>query len=190
MRRSLRLYRWLLKLYPAGFREQYGSPMARQFQDDCAEVQDRRDLLRLWARTVGDIARSAPRQFASEIAQDARYATRLWRRRPLHTLFAVSALALAIGASAGVFSVINALLLRSLPFSAPERLAQLHLFAPPRSEFHAWRQQSAYLADAAMYDSLDVNVEARGQTARMRMTETSWNFFSLLGRRPARSSAP
>ena len=163
--------------------------MARQFQDDCAEVQDRRNLLRLWARTVGDIARSAPRQFASEIAQDARYATRLWRRRPLHTLFAVSALALAIGASAGVFSVINALLLRSLPFSAPERLAQLHLFAPPRSEFHAWRQQSAYLADAAMYDSLDVNVEARGQTARMRMTETSWNFFSLLGSRPASGRA-
>ena len=185
MRRSLRLYRWLLKLYPAGFREQYGTPMHRQFQDEYAEVQDVPDLLRLWARTVGDIARSAPRQFASEIAQDARYATRLWRRRPLHTLFAVSALALAIGASAGVFSVINAVLLRSLPFSAPERLAQLQMFAPPRTGFHAWRQHSAYLADAAMYDSLDVNVEAGGQAARLRMTETSWNFFSLLGSRPA-----
>jgi putative ABC transport system permease protein len=185
MRRSLRLYRWLLRLYPAGFREQYGAPMGRQFQDDYAEVRDSRDLVRLWTRTVGDIARSAPRQFTSEIAQDARYATRLWRRRPLHTLFAVSALALAIGASAGVFSVISALLLRSLPFSAPERLAQLQMFAPPRSEFHAWRQQSAYLADAAMYDSLDVNVEAGGQTARMRLTETSWNFFSLLGSRAA-----
>jgi predicted permease len=185
MRRSLRLYRWLLRLYPAGFREQYGSPMHRQFQDDYAEVQDSRDLLRLWIRTIGDIARSVPRQFASEIAQDARYATRLWRRRPLHTLFAVSALALAIGASVGVFSVVSALLLRSLPFSAPERLAQLQMFGPPRNEFHAWRQQSVYLADAAMYDSLDVNVEAGGQTARMRLTETSWNFFSLLGSRAA-----
>jgi putative ABC transport system permease protein len=185
MRRSLRLYRWLLKLYPAGFREQYGGPMTRQFQDDYAEVQGRRDLLRLWAGAVGDVVRSAPVQFASEIAQDARYATRLWRRRPLHTLFALSALALAIGASAGVFSVINALLFRPLPFSAPERLAELHMFSPPRAEFHAWRQQSAYLADAAMYDSLDVNVDAGGQTARMRMTETSSNFFSLLGSRPA-----
>jgi putative ABC transport system permease protein len=185
MRRSIRLYRWLLRLYPAGFREQYGVPMHRQFQDEYAEVQNVRDLLRLWGRTVGDIARSAPRQFASEIAQDARYATRLWRRRPLHTLFAISALALAIGASAGVFSVISALLLRSLPFSAPERLAQLHMFAPPRSEFHTWRQQSAYLADAAMCDSLDVNVEAGRQTVRMRLTETSWNFFSVLGSRAA-----
>jgi putative ABC transport system permease protein len=163
--------------------------MRRQFQDDYAEVQDSRDLLRLWIRTIGDIARSAPRQFASEIAQDARYATRLWRRRPLHTLFAVSALALAIGASVGVFSVVSALLLRSLPFSAPERLAQLQMFGPPRNEFHAWRQQSVYLADAAMYDSLDVNVEAAGQTARMRLTETSWNFFSLLGSRPASGRA-
>jgi putative ABC transport system permease protein len=184
MRRSLRLYRWLLKLYPTGFRDQYGTPMQREFQDEYAEVQGRRDLLRFWARTVGDIARSAPRQFAAEIAQDARFAVRLWRRRPLHTLFAVAALALAIGASAGVFSVVNALLVRSLPFSDPERLAQLHMFGPPRSEFHEWRQKSAYLADAAMYDSLDVNVEAGGQTSRMRLTETSWNFFSLLGSRP------
>ncbi len=163
--------------------------MVRQFQDDCAEVRDSRDLLRLWARTIGDIARSAPRQFASEIAQDARYAARLWRRRLSQTLFAVSALALAIGASAGVFSVINAVLLRSLPFSSPDRLAQLHMFAPPRSEFNAWRQQSAYLSDAATYDSLDVNVDAGGQTARLRMTETSWNFFSLLGSRPASGRA-
>src|SRR4051812_4511391 len=185
MRRSLRLYRWLLRLYPAGFRERYGAPMGRQFQDDYAEVHDSRDLLRLWTRTLGDIVRSAPRQFASEISQDARYATRLWRRRPVHTLFAISALALAIGASAGVFSVISALLLRSLPFSAPEQLAHLHMFAPPWREVHRWRQQSAYLADAAMYDSLDVNVEAGGQTARMRLTETSWNFFSLLGSRAA-----
>lgn len=72
MRRSIRLYRWLLRLYPAGFREQYGVPMHRQFQDEYAEVQNVRDFLRLWGRTVGDIARSAPRQVASELTQDAR----------------------------------------------------------------------------------------------------------------------
>jgi hypothetical protein len=189
MRRPLRLYRWLLRLYPAGFREQYRVAMQQQFRDDYAEVQDSRDLLRLWARAVGDVFRTAPRQFASEIAQDVRFATRLWRRRPLQTLFAVVALALAIGAGVGVFSVVNALLFRSLPFTASERLAQLHMFAPPRGEFHEWRQHSAYLADAAMFDSLDANVEAGGQTVRMRLTETSWNFFSLLGSRPATGRA-
>jgi putative ABC transport system permease protein len=189
MRRSLRLYRWLLKLYPSGFREQYGVPMERDFRDDYLEAQDSRDRLRLWARTIGDVAGSAPRQFASEIAQDARYAIRLWRRRPVQTLFAVSALALGIGASAGVFSVVSALLLRSLPFPAAEQLAQLHMFGPPRPGFHEWRQHSTYLADAATFDVLDVNVEAGGQTARMRLAETSWNFFSLLGSRPAAGRA-
>jgi len=163
--------------------------LQQQFRDEYADVQDRRDLLRLWARTLADIARSAPRQFASEIAQDARFAMRLWRRRPVQPLFAIIALALAIGASAGAFSVVNALLLRSLPFAASERLAQLHMFGPPRNGFHEWRQQSAYLADAAMYDSLEVNVEAGGQAARMRLTETSWNFFTLLGSRPASGRA-
>lgn len=189
MRRSLRLYRWLLRLYPAEFRERYGAPMQQQFRDEYGDVQDRRDLLRLWARSVVDIARSAPRQFASEIGQDSRFAVRLWRQRPWHTLFAIIALALAIGASAGAFSVVNALLFRSLPFSASERLAQMHMFAPPRREFHQWRQQSTYLADAAMFDSFDVNVEAGGQTARMRLTETSWNFFALLGSHPASGRA-
>ena len=184
MRRSLWLYRWLLRLYPAGFRERYAVPMQQQFRDEVADVHGRRDLLRLWGHTIIDIARSAPRQLASEVAQDARFAIRLWRHRPLHTLFAIVALALAIGASAGAFSVVDAVLLRSLPFAAPERLAQLQMFAPPRTEFHQWRQQSAYLEDAAMFDSFDVNVDAGSQTARMRLTETSWNFFSMLGSRP------
>jgi predicted permease len=163
--------------------------MERQFQDDLAEVHGSRDFLRLWARTLIDIVRSAPGPFASEITQDVRFALRLWRRRPVQTIFAVAALALAIGASAGVFSVVNALLLRPLPFSDADRLAELHMFGPPRSEFHDWRQQSAYLADAATFDSLEVNVEARGQTSRMRLTETSWNFFSLLGNQPASGRA-
>ena len=72
-----------------------------------------------------------PSQFAREIAQDSRHALRLWRRRPLSTGFAIAALAIAIGANTGVFSVLNALLLRSLPFHEPDRLASLHAFAPP-----------------------------------------------------------
>ena len=66
-----------------------------------------------------------PSQLAREIAQDTRHALRLWRRRPLTTGFAIAALAIAIGANTGVFSVLNALLLRSLPFHEADRLALL-----------------------------------------------------------------
>ena len=55
--------------------------------------------------------------------QDVRYALKLWTGRPWQTAFAITALAIGIGANTGVFSVLNALLLRSLPFREPERLA-------------------------------------------------------------------
>src|SRR5579864_9846828 len=98
--------------------------------------------------------------------QDLKYTLRLWAARPWHTTFAIAALAIGIGATTGVFSVVNALLLRSLPFHEPDRLALLHEFFPPHDsskEFHDWRQQSTYLADAALFEDLDVNVGgARG----------------------------
>ena len=128
--------------------------------------------------------RTAPGQLTREIAQDARHALRVWRRRPLQTAFAIAVLAIAIGANTGVFSVLNALLLRSLPFREPDRLATLHMFGPPRNEFHDWRQRSAYLADATTYFAHEVNVEGAHNTRRLRLAETSWNFFSLLGREP------
>ena len=185
MRLSLRLYRLLLKLYPAGFREDYGTPLERQFRDDLADVRGPRDLMRFWAGTVLDVVRTLPAQLAREVAQDSRHTLRLWRRSPLHTALTVAVLATAIGANTGVFSVLNALLLRSLPFEQPERLALLKNFGPPRRTFHEWRQQSPYLADAATYDTVEVNVEGVEQAARMRLTETSSNFFAVLGRGPA-----
>ena len=126
-----------------------------------------------------------PVQLAREVGQDSRHALRLWRQRPAHTLFAIAVLAIAIGANTGVFSVLNAVLLRSLPFTEPDRLAALKNFGPPRSGFHDWRRQSAYLEDATTYDSFEVNLEGVHQAARRRLTETSWNFFSVLGRGPA-----
>lgn len=133
MRTSLWLYRLLVKLYPARFREEYAGPLERQFQDDYADVRSGPQLVRFWARTLGDFVRSMPQQLARELWQDARYATRLWTRHPLSVLFSVSVLAIAIGVNTGVFSVVNGLLLRSLPFSAPDRLAVLQRFGVPAS---------------------------------------------------------
>ncbi len=81
MRFSLRIYRLLLRLYPAGFREDYTGPLQRQFKDDYSDVRGWPDLVRFWVRTVLDFVRSWPEQLAREIAQDARHAVRVWRRR-------------------------------------------------------------------------------------------------------------
>ena len=185
MHLSLRVYRLLLKLYPASFREDYHAPLQQQFLEELVEVTGPRALVRFWARTLWDFALSMPVQLAREVGQDSRHALRLWRQRPAHTFFAIAVLAIAIGANTGVFSVLNAVLLRSLPFTEPDRLAALKNFGPPRNGFHDWRRQSGYLEDATTYDSFEVNLEGVHQAARRRLTETSWNFFSVLGRGPA-----
>jgi putative ABC transport system permease protein len=119
--------------------------------------------------------------------QDLKYALRLWASRPWHTAFAITALAIGIGANTGVFSVVNALLLRSLPFREPARLALFHEFLPPHDsakEFHDWRQQSAYLADAALFEENDVNLGGMHVGSRAHVAQTTWNFFSVLGTQP------
>ena len=189
MRLSLRAYRLLIKLYPARFREDYGGPLQRQFTDEHLESASAWSLFVLWLRTLADLARSLPLQVAREINLDARHTLRLWRRRPMHTLFAIAVLTIAIGANTGVFSVLNALLLRSLPFHDPDRLAAMRMNLPgglgsPKA-FHEWRRNSTYVADAFNYTSGAVNLEGVSESARIRLTEASWNFFNVVGVRPA-----
>jgi putative ABC transport system permease protein len=124
-------------------------------------------------------------KFSQGVFQDARHTLRLWTNRPLQTGFTILALAIGIGANTGVFSVVNALLLRSLPFHDPSRLVVLENFFPPRGtakEFNDWRpQQSSYLADVALFETGDLNIGEAQNVVRAHVAMTSWNFFSLLG---------
>jgi putative ABC transport system permease protein len=83
---------------------------------------------------------------------------------------------------------VNALLLRSLPFHDPSRLASLGTFFPPHGsakEFHEWRQQqSTYLSDVALIEQFDVNLGELQNPVRAHISQTSWNFFSILGAQP------
>ena len=119
--------------------------------------------------------------------QDAKFALKLWLRRPLQAAFAIAVLAIGIGANTGVFSVVNALLLRSLPFREPERLAVAHEFIPPHEttkQFHDWSRHSPYLADAALFEEFDANLGATRVASRAHIVQASWNFFSVLGIQP------
>lgn len=119
--------------------------------------------------------------------EDLKFTLRIWARHPWHTAFAVAALAIGIGANTGVFSVVNALLLRSLPFRDADRLALIHQFIPPHdsaNEFHEWRRHSAYLADAALFEENDANLGGKPVAIRAHVAQTTWNFFAVLGTQP------
>ncbi|HYL76785.1 MAG TPA: ABC transporter permease [Bryobacteraceae bacterium] len=180
-----KLYRFLLKLYPARFREEYEKPLEIQFRDDYREAPGKG---RFWLRTLYDFARTAPVEIARELMHDLRYSVRTYARRPMITALAITALALAIGGTTGVFSVMNAVLLRSLPFREPERIVQLRGF-PIGSQggptvFHAWLRQSAFLENASLYMASEMNLTA-AEHSRIMVAETSANFFSMLGSEPS-----
>src|SRR5215469_11111131 len=186
-RLSVSVYRVLLKLYPPGFREDYAGPMEKEFRDELAESSGMGNIAMLWIRLLVDLAVSVPRQVSREVRQDLRHTLRHWSKHPWQAGFAISALALAIGANTGVFSVVNALLLRALPFRDPGRLALLHQFIPPHitaKQFHAWRQQSVFSADTALLEEFDVNLGGLRVGSRAHVAQTSENFFSVLGVQP------
>ena len=183
-----RLYRMLLRLYPAGFREEYGEELERQFADDYREAAKRWERFGVGLRALADVAATAPGEIAREVWQDLRHATRVYRKRPVATGLALAALALAIGATTGIFSVLNALLIRSLPFREPDRLVELTEWPvglrSGRNAVQAWREGNQYLEDIAFHSTQPMNLGIGSESLRVTASETTANFLQLLGAEP------
>jgi len=93
-------------------------------------------------------------RWLADIGKDVRFALRLFRRAPLGTAAAIVTIALAIGANTAIFSAVNAVSLRPLPFPHPERL---YLLAEENPE-HGWHREMVSTANA------DVSPEVPTQT--------------------------
>jgi predicted permease len=130
------------------------------------------------------------------LLSDLRLAARGLVKRPGFALAALATLALGIGASSAVFSIVNALLLRPLPLGeAGERVVTLHSTHPTQAEdwedsnlsyldLHDVRATSRYLEDAGGYISAGRTLEAGGEAERVRAGAVTPNLFELLGIRP------
>jgi predicted permease len=130
-----------------------------------------------------------------EPAADVRFALRTLRRSPGLALAAVLTLALGIGANAAIFSAVNAVILRPLPFAAPERLVMLWEENPEKGWHEQvaapanvldWRESVPAFADVAAYvaGSDATTLTGDGPPAVLRGAAVTGNFFAVLGVRP------
>ena len=127
------------------------------------------------------------------IWQDVRYAVRGLARRPGFAAVVVLTLTLGIGANAAIFSVVNGILLRPLPFAVPERLVQLGQQDPywtvSEPEFMDYRRDARAFERVAAYAGSDVSLTGTGEPERVEAARVSDDFFATLGVAPARGRA-
>jgi predicted permease len=128
-----------------------------------------------------------------DLWQDLRYGLRMLMRNPGFTIVAVLALALGIGANSAIFSVVNTVLLRPLPYNNPDALVmvwddQTHLGfpkdTPSPANFLDWREQNTVFAGMAAMTERSFNLTGAGEPERFDGQRVSANLFSLLGVEP------
>ena len=127
MKVSERLYRWLLRFYPREFRDEYGHEMSLVFRDRAT-----RGSVILWLQVIGDLLFHAPQEHWSTTKQDLRFAFRQIRRSPGFSGVVIVTLALGIGGTTAVFSVLQAVLLAPLPYEEPGQLVRFYQQEPEK----------------------------------------------------------
>jgi len=127
------------------------------------------------------------------LLQDVRYGLRMLVKKPTFTIVAVLTLALGVGANTAIFSIVNAVLLRSLPFPDPDRLVRIYFnnpgvglrgvrFSVP--EFDDLRTQTDVFEDVSVIVLGPTNLTGTKQPEHLEMMEVSPNYFSMLGATP------
>ena len=190
------LAHWLVHLMPADLRTAHGAEMHNDIDRRCSEG-------RAWS-TLADVAASVVRErrahpqrlhaaynrrsqvmTMSTLAQDVRFAFRMFRRQPGFTIAAVLTLGLGIGSSTAVISLADATLLRPVAAHEPERLGELpwSLSYPDYRELE--KRAEGFEGLLAFSNLSGVSLDRQGLTQRLPATLVSGNYFDLLGIAPA-----
>jgi putative ABC transport system permease protein len=132
------------------------------------------------------------------LLQDLRYGARMLAKNPGFTLIAVLTLALGIGATTAIFSTVNAVLFRVLPYQEPERLVQVfQQYRPHRNDrmqvspanFIDWQAEHQAFEAFAAYRLASFNLSGDNHPERLLAAQTTANTFAVLGVEPLRGRA-
>jgi putative ABC transport system permease protein len=125
------------------------------------------------------------------LVQDVRYGARVLRRAPGFTTAAVLTLAIGIGGNTAIFTVVDAVLLRPLPFSDPARLVTVGDREVDGSSSNVgyltvaeWRERSRTFETFALMRSWQPTLFVDGEAERLPAVRVSWNYFEMMGVRP------
>src|SRR4051794_35570757 len=127
------------------------------------------------------------------LAQNIRFAFRTLRRNPLFATFAIVTLGLGIGANTAIFSVIDGVLLKPLPYASGERLVLIRQSAPLAGranasvsikELYDYREQTAVFDGLVEYHQMNFDLLRRGDPDRVNTGVVSHDFFEILGIKP------
>ena len=202
-----RLAWWLAWLYPPSFRRDVGLGLVDAMEDRMRErraagaspyvpavLDTLTNVPAEWLEAARRTRRPANpsalkgRSMVDKVMQDVRYALRLWRRRPGFAAVAILTLAIGVGANTAIFSIVNAVLLRPLPYPNAERLVSVWGSTTqfPRgllsyAEYQEIRQQNRSLDTLGFYLGQSVNLTGVAEPQRLVGVFATGTFFDTLG---------
>jgi putative ABC transport system permease protein len=184
-----RLYRRLLCLYPREFREEYGDEMAYVYRNRAADE----GAVRLWLALLGDVVRTAPGEHLSVLSQDVRHAFRFFSRTPIVTATALLTIALGVGSSTAIFSVVYGILLRPLPYPNPSRLVELFednrtanmpRFRVSALNYLSWAERATGFEALGVFSPFNATLTDRGEPESVPAGAATASMFQVLGLSP------
>jgi putative ABC transport system permease protein len=212
------LYRLALRMLPAAVRQRYGGQMALVFADLVRDVRSRRGRYAAWRIVVAELAalmrfawrerrglepplRIDERRFVwhlenqggrpmfASVLQDLRYAARMLRRSPGFTFVSIATMAVAIGATTAIFSVVNGILIKPLPFPESDRLIALVHQAPGVNQsemaaspaiYFTYREHSRTFQSVALWYANTASVTGGGDPEEVQRLQSTYELLPLL----------
>jgi putative ABC transport system permease protein len=214
MRLSDAAYRALLLAFPRDMRREFGDDMRQLFVDELNGAKTSRDRLRFWMAAIGDALRhgfaerwrpmsSRASTFGSlrrwrwwmaAVMQDLRYGARLLVHQPAVTAIAVLTLALGIGANTALFSAVDAVLLRPLPYPDPDRIVMVWEKRPAEgvldnyvapADYLDWARLNTVFSTTGAFIATTLDLTGEGEPVRLSGARVSPGFFDVFGVTPA-----